>query len=168
MARRCNTQTRRWNDRLMAYIFVPGDIHILQQNQPVVSAEDSWIWKLTRSGVYSVKTWYNIAFAHHHHELLAVQSARLSLVPLKDQVWNIKAPPKIKVFIWKALSDAIAVNDCLRKRGMRCDPRCQICGMEGESINHVLFSCTLARQIWAISGFPSPPGDLMRIQCLLI
>ncbi|XP_013601606.1 PREDICTED: uncharacterized protein LOC106309079 [Brassica oleracea var. oleracea] len=30
--------------------------------------------------------------------------------------------------------------------------------MDGESINHVLFACTLARKIWAISGFPSPPG----------
>ncbi|XP_018453416.1 uncharacterized protein LOC108824478 [Raphanus sativus] len=41
---------------------------------------------------------------------------------------------------------------------MKCDSVCQICGLEGESINHVLFSCTLACQVWAISGFPSPQG----------
>lgn len=39
---------------------------------------------------------------------------------------------------------------------MRCDPFCQTCGMDGESINYILFSCTLARQVWVLSGFPHP------------
>lgn len=36
------------------------------------------------------------------------------------------------------------------------DSRCHLCGLEGEFINHVLFRCTAARQIWALSNFPSP------------
>ncbi|KAG2292242.1 hypothetical protein Bca52824_038911 [Brassica carinata] len=139
---------RRWDERMMREIFVPGDIHILRKNQPV----------LTRNGVYSVKSGYDLAFSLHNQELLEDQNAIPSLNPLKARVWNVKVPSKIKVFIWKSLSGAIAVNDGLNARGMRCDNLCQICGMDGESINHVLFACTLARKIWAISGFPSPPG----------
>ncbi|KAF3543801.1 hypothetical protein DY000_02003720 [Brassica cretica] len=37
--------------------------------------------------------------------------------------------------------------DNILSRGMKIDSRCQICGLEGESSNHVLFSCTWARQL---------------------
>lgn len=37
--------------------------------------------------------------------------------------------------------------DNLVSRGMETDPRCQISGLEGESNNYVLFSCSLARQV---------------------
>lgn len=46
--------------------------------------------------------------------------------------------------------------DLIAKRGMSIDSRCQLCGLEGESINHVFFSYTLARQVWAMSNIPSP------------
>lgn len=39
---------------------------------------------------------------------------------------------------------------------MRIDTRCQRCGLEGESTNHVIFTCVVARQTWALSNFPNP------------
>ena len=53
------------------------------------------------------------------------------------------------------LSAALPVADQILRRGMDVDPRCQVCGQEGESINHVLFTCSVARQVWALSGVPT-------------
>lgn len=39
---------------------------------------------------------------------------------------------------------------------MKVDERCQVCGDDEESVNHVLFTCSLARQVWALTGIPSP------------
>lgn len=64
--------------------------------------------------------------------------------------------PKIKIFVWKALNEALPVADLINKRGMKVDDRCQLCGFEGEDINHVLFSCPFARHVWALANIPSP------------
>lgn len=46
------------------------------------------------------------------------------------------------------LVENMKVSDLINKRGMKVDNRCQTCGMEGESILHVLFQCDPARQAW--------------------
>lgn len=58
--------------------------------------------------------------------------------------------------MWKALSDAVLVVDLLNYKWINMDTRCQICGLEERSVNHVLFSCSIARQMWSLSRFPSP------------
>lgn len=58
--------------------------------------------------------------------------------------------------MWKAVSGAFGVADQVIARGMKMETRCQVCGLEGESINHVLFTCTIARRTWALSNFPLP------------
>lgn len=81
-----------------------------------------------------------------------------SINVMKLDIWNLQTTAKIKMFLWKSLSEAILVVDLIAKTGMNIDSRCQTCGEDGESINHVLFSGSLARQIWALSNIPWPDG----------
>lgn len=68
----------------------------------------------------------------------------------------MKTSPKIRIFLWKALSNALSVSDELLARGMKVDPRCQRYGSQSESINQVLFTCTVARLVCVHIGFPFP------------
>lgn len=138
---------RRWNKSMLDELFVPSDVQILLRNQPSVFHRDFWMWKFTPTGLYTVKTGYELAFSVNKKELLQSLTKKPSLNPLKAQVWHLQAPPKLQVFVWKALSGALPVLDALHARGMKGDMVCQTCGLDGESINHVLFACTLARQV---------------------
>lgn len=128
------------------------------KNQPVTTKEDYWVWKFNKSGAYSVKSGYWLAARAKHKEALILVEALPSLNPLKAQIWKVQTAPKIRTFLWKALSQALPVAALLNERGMKCDERCQLCGYEGESVNHILFSCHMARKCWALSNIPSPRG----------
>ena len=39
--------------------------------------------------------------------------------------------------------------DLINARGMKVDERCQLCGMDEESIHHSRFECSSSRQVWA-------------------
>ncbi|XP_018478413.2 uncharacterized protein LOC108849362 [Raphanus sativus] len=126
-----NTQTGSWDREKLEEVFFPSDIELIMKMKPAFGKEDSYEWVHNIWGVYSVKSGY-------------------------CQVWSVNTTPKIKVFMWKALSNALAVSEECIARGMKVDPRCQRCGDDGESINHVLFSCPAASLVWAASGFPFP------------
>ena len=81
---------------------------------------------------------------------------RPSTNDLKSLVWKLQTDTKIKVFLWKILIGISPVTENLNSRGMCIDNTCQVCGELGESTNHTLFLCPLARQIWVLSDFPSP------------
>lgn len=55
-------QARRCNNGILNDICVPSDVKILKQKQPSVYDADSWVWKHTSDGAYSVKTGYDLAF----------------------------------------------------------------------------------------------------------
>ena len=54
------------------------------------------------------------------------------------------------------MSNAIPAGDLLVKRGNKIDLVCQACGFQGESINHIVFGCFIARQVWALANVPHP------------
>ncbi|KAL9858668.1 putative ribonuclease H domain, reverse transcriptase zinc-binding domain-containing protein [Arabidopsis thaliana] len=136
--------------------FFTGDILKIRKKKPLVSQEDFLIWRHNKSGDFSVKSAYWLACQIQNSEVRRDASNFPSINTLKDQAWKLQTDPKIKVFLWKALSGALPVADRLNRRGMRLDNVCQGCGGSDETINHVLFSCPIARQIWALSDYPSP------------
>ncbi|KAG2333220.1 hypothetical protein Bca52824_004400 [Brassica carinata] len=149
-------QARRWSTEKLEELFVPSDVKILMKYQPVINREDFWSWKFNKSGAYSVKSGYWLATKEKNVEMRRRAEELPSVNCLKTKIWKVHSTPKIRLFLWKALSDALPVVDLIRSRGINCDERCQICGFEGESINHVLFLCDIARQCWAHSNIPHP------------
>ncbi|XP_018487613.1 uncharacterized protein LOC108858142 [Raphanus sativus] len=152
-----NPQNRAWDRGKLEELFFPSDIELILKMKPAVGMEDSYEWVHNRWGAYSVKSGYWLACRLDVSVLRVSAKCKPSLNDLISQVWKVNTAPKLKIFMWKALSNALAVTDECRTRGMDVDPRCQRCGEEGESINHVLFTCPAARLIWATSGFPFPP-----------
>lgn len=124
--------------------------------KPVFEEDDYWVWQHNKHGGYSVKSGYWLKTRVTRMEEIRDAEALPSVNGLKSEAWKLKAPPKIKTFFWRALSNAISVGELLVKRGIKMDSCCQACGFEGESINHILFTCPIARQIWALVNVPSP------------
>jgi len=77
---------------------------------------------------------------------------------LKAHVWKVQCPLKLQHFLWQILSGCVPVTENLRKRGINCDVGCVRCGSIEETINHTIFQCHPARQIWALSKIPTVPG----------
>ena len=149
-----DTVTKQWNVTKLVEVFVKGDVDLILSNQPVVDRPDFYSWRHVKSGQLTVKSAYWLASTSKAEEKIPEAFMLPSLNGLKEKVWKVKTVPKIRVFLWKALSGALPTSDLIYARGMRVDLRCQACGDEGETINHLLFSCCFARQVWALSPIP--------------
>ncbi|KAF8092006.1 hypothetical protein N665_0428s0016 [Sinapis alba] len=64
----------------------------------------------------------------------------------------------MKHFLWQAISSCVATAERLTFRHMGTDRSCPRCAAPVESINHLLFECPPALQVWALSDYPSLPG----------
>ena len=54
------------------------------------------------------------------------------------KIWSIDCPPKIKHFLWRLSHNTLAVTRVLKKRGMKLDTRCCLCGRLDENGGHHL------------------------------
>lgn len=82
------------------------------------------------------------------------------IIEVKKKIWKIKTLPKIRTFLWRAVSDALAVADRLQTRGIILDTGCKLCNSNTESINHVLFQCLPALEILQSVNFPPDPSSI--------
>ena len=66
-------------------------------------------------------------------------------------MWKTKVPAKIKFFLWLLVKKSILTRDNLLRRGWKGDKHCILCGKD-EIIDHLFFSCSVARLIWNLVG----------------
>lgn len=58
------------------------------------------------------------------------------------KMWNLKIPPKVKNFLWRAVSDCLPTRDQLRIRHVAVNLMCLVCNEAPESAFHSLVNCS--------------------------
>jgi len=94
---------------------------------------DKFIWSLHSSGIFSVKSMY---------AALINNGVRVS-----QDLWQIKIPSRIKIFLWYLKRGVILTKDNLARRNWNGDKSCCFCHYP-ETIQHLFFQCYHARFLW--------------------
>jgi len=146
-----------WNIWLLGELFHPDDVSRILSTKPLLARQDSYCWAGNRNGVYSVKSGYELIYHLENKEKFVAPSLSPSLFPISVDCWKLKTSPKIQVFLWKSIKGAITVSERLQTRGIHNYDGCLLCGAVEETVNHILFLCPYARQVWALSNILVPP-----------
>uniref|UniRef100_A0A803N6X6 Reverse transcriptase zinc-binding domain-containing protein n=1 Tax=Chenopodium quinoa TaxID=63459 RepID=A0A803N6X6_CHEQI len=106
---------------------------------------DRVYWRFTNNGQFSVKSCYWM--------IRGVRDENREHGDCWKSVWKLKAPPKLKHFVWNALKGNMAVKARLYQKHISEDSWCQVCGDAPEMVMHSLFFYRAARSIWRMSMF---------------
>lgn len=69
--------------------------------------------------------------------------------PPWKRIWKTWALANCKLFIWLAINNRCWTSDRLARRGLPHQAACPFCDQAAETINHVLSSCVLVREVWS-------------------
>ncbi|XP_058776563.1 uncharacterized protein LOC131650876 [Vicia villosa] len=111
---------------------------------PCESSRDSFSWSFYGDNDFTVSS---LAHAVDNAKSLAWDPIVINSLKV---MWDLKLPPKIKVFAWRAFIDRLPTRDQLLNRGVvtvTC-PDCVMCGSFLESSSHLFFYCQEVKVIW--------------------
>lgn len=145
-------ETGAWNKEAVEKHLPHLVEEILLLQPSMMGAEDKYAWLLNSSGEYSSKSGY-LAL-----QLKDATPTRANSLPddfsWYKSVWNPPLLPKIQLFLWKVLYDAIPTGANLQKRGVLANTNCVRCGSQ-ETTLHLFFHCDYAKQVWALAPWSS-------------
>lgn len=67
-----------------------------------------------------------------------------------NTIWNLNCPPKIRLFIWKAILEGLPTFNTLEHRHITHTSTSPQCNSALETASHILFQCAVASQVWHI------------------
>ena len=106
-------------------------------------SRDDWVWKLDPSGQYSAKSAY---YALRGNIIEGDEAADF------EELWKLRIPSKVAVFVWRLLRDRLPtkVNLCRRHVEIN-DLQCPFCRSMEEDATHLFFHCSKITPIWGES-----------------
>ncbi|KAF7830694.1 reverse transcriptase [Senna tora] len=112
-------------------------------------------WKFTPTGLFSLKTAYELACAYNSHEGTEEENARNF-----KWIWKLPYTPKIRMFVWQLSSNALPCRDTLTSRGIQLQVHCPICNSDNETLAHLFSQCSETQKVWDVINLsPINPAD---------
>jgi hypothetical protein len=102
-----------WKEGMVRKYFLPIDIEVILKIKPSRRLdEDVLAWQPEKSGVFSVRSAYKLAFNQDPEQcMFASQSMQSDGSNLCwRRIWNAKVPPKVQTFAWKVASNALSTE----------------------------------------------------------
>ncbi|XP_026416324.1 uncharacterized protein LOC113311738 [Papaver somniferum] len=138
-------EAAQWNIQLINSLFDPDTTLKIQTLYINENNEDSMIWMPAKDGIFSVKSTYKM-LTYNNREV-QVEGRTIDRKVWKT-LWSCKAAQRIKIFAWKSIR---GLHSTKYKRAMfnsSLEVNCDICGCNEETIEHILFECRHAREVW--------------------
>jgi hypothetical protein len=63
-------------------------------------------------------------------------------------MWSLQLPNAAKNFMSRACHDLLPTKDTLVRQKIILDPSCPLCGLEAETLYHILWECSSAMDVW--------------------
>jgi ribonuclease HI len=115
--------------------------------------EDFIAWGFSQNGIFTVRSAYHLQWRHQFGPSAGqVVQGSSSSNPIWRSIWKLKIPSKIKIFIWRALHGILPLKSILVNRHIGTSGECPICQLGPEDIQHLLFLCSVATDIWRALG----------------
>lgn len=134
----------RWSTEKIEALFPELATQILSIKTSREAGPDKRIWLKHVSGVYTTKSGYHAAL---EGRVTGAENRERPEFQWAKKVWEVNAPMKIKLLIWKAIHGGLHVNERLASRKIIPSPNCVRCE-EVETITHVFFTCPFAQETW--------------------
>lgn len=114
-----NYEDQTWNLEFLNEMIKPEDIpHITSIRVSRTGRYDCYSWDYTNSSIYSVKSGYAIA-----QKIRTIDHSTMVSEPsttgLKKVIWKIKAPRKLKHFLWQVTAGYLASAENLKNATLR-------------------------------------------------
>uniref|UniRef100_A0A803P6B0 Reverse transcriptase domain-containing protein n=1 Tax=Cannabis sativa TaxID=3483 RepID=A0A803P6B0_CANSA len=138
---------RCWDVELIRDIFDSRDQQLILSIQLSSTSDiDSWAWKFDSQGVYTVKS------AYRRLRELKAAAVDHSNAGFWRKLWDLKIPPKISNFLWRAATNTLPTCVQLQHRHVPISRVCSRCNLEDETTMHALVTCPHSRACWNRSG----------------
>ncbi|XP_074277032.1 uncharacterized protein LOC141600687 [Silene latifolia] len=147
---------QRWD--LYSLGFDPGEEvtkKILATYIPCQPSDDSFYWKFSKHGVFTVKSgYYAVTMALSNGPTSNTNRSRMSATIMtfcKSKLWKLSISNKLRVFLWKFMANALPVGSEFLKRKLNWRSSCTLSDESSpcvESISHLFRDCSFAKAMW--------------------
>ncbi|KAJ1695184.1 hypothetical protein LUZ63_011882 [Rhynchospora breviuscula] len=162
-----------WNsNKLIQLSGFHGALYIalnFPQGPKLSQRQDRLIFTGQQNGQFTIKGAYNLLVQNDRH----MQNLTHLPADLYKLIWKTRdVLPRARLFLWRAVREALPVDQVLSSRMSKTPTGCLLCGDFNETVVHVLFKCPLAQQIWRLSQFDLSttglPDNMVHLMAFLV